>query len=99
MKKLPATWQGVPLARGLGMKSLEDFVDKHSIAEWPTGAREFFLVVANDPSDIDVLGQARAFPTLTEATRYARGLANGNIDWRVLRCSSALLVIATENEL
>ena len=100
MKKLPKMFGGVALARGKGMnyKAHDKLVEKQAwgYEEWPRG--EFFLATSDRKDDHDLCG-GMVFSKLEDATKYARSCANGNVDHRVLQCTSVLLVIATDNEL
>ena len=101
MKKLPKTFRGAEVVRGLGMKSdaLDDFVEKKAMDEF-NATREMWLVVEDrglqDPDDsVEVKG----FASKTNAVRYARARSKGNVDHRVLRVTDQVLVVATDNDL
>lgn len=101
MKRLPKTYRGVPVARGKGLSYLEvDRIEEeeaYSHDEWPNAKDVFYVVVANNKNDRDIDG--KVFKRKDIAVKYAKACANGNVDYRVLRCASALLVIATDNDL
>lgn len=96
LKKLPKTFCGVPVARGRGLSSerFDELEHEKSCDDWPIGG--FYVVV---PTWIDRITEMKVFKDKADAVTYAKGLSNGNVDHRVLRCTSELLVIATENEL
>jgi hypothetical protein len=97
--KLPKTHRGVPVARGKGLHYKEvDRIEEeeaYSHDEWPTGV--FFLVIADNKNDRDVDG--KVFGNWDTAVKYAKACANGNVNYRVIRATSELLVIATRNDL
>ena len=97
MKRLPKTWQGTPVVRGKGIhhEKVEALEYDKALDSWP-GRGEFFIVVDENP---DSISGAKAFSKRAEAVTYARACGNGNVDHRVLRCTSELLVVATGNEL
>lgn len=102
MRKLPATFQGLKVLRGKGThyKTVDKLMEQKAWGydEWPRAQDEFFLVVENNKDDQEIRGGA-VFSTLKDALKLARANANGNVDQRVIRCTSEYLIIATENEL
>lgn len=101
MKKLPKTFRGAEVVRGLGMKSddLDDFVEKKAM-DWFNATREMWLVVENRGlADPDGSVEIRGFASKTHAVRYARARSHGNVDHRVLRVTDQVLVVATDNDL
>jgi len=100
VKKLPKKFQGADVVRGLGMKSekLDDLIEKKSLDQF-IATKETFLVVENNALEDDMGVVVRCFADQDTAIRYARAMANGNVDHRVLRVSGQTLVVATRNEL
>lgn len=100
MKKLPKKFRGAAVVRGLGMKSeaLDDLIEKKSLDQFDA-TKETFLVVEDNSLEDDMGVVVRCFADQDAAVRYARAMANGNVDHRVLRVSEQTLVVATRNEL
>jgi len=100
MKKLPNKFRGADVVRGLGMNSdkLGTLVEKEALDQFDA-LKETFLVVENNALEDDFGVVVRCFADETVAVRYARAMANGNVDHRVLRVSGQTLVVATRNEL
>lgn len=104
MKKLPKKFQGAVVVRGLGMNSdkLDALVLRKALDQFDA-TKETFLVVDNDALDRDVSDDfgvvIRCFSDQDTAIRYARAMANGNIDQRVLCVCEQTLVVATRNDL
>lgn len=100
MKKLPKKFQGAVVVRGLGMDSdkLDALIEKKSFDQFDA-MRDTWLVVESNALEDDFGVVVRCFGEEALATRYARAMANGNVDYRVLRVTQQTLVIATENEL
>jgi hypothetical protein len=102
MKRLPKKFQGADVVRGLGMDSnvLDALVKKKSLNQFDA-TKEIFLVVENDAlkDDFFASSEVRCFADQATAVRYARAMAHGNVDYRVLRVSGQTLVVATDNEL
>lgn len=101
MKKLPKTFQGAEVARGLGMGA--DAFDRLvacAAMDSFDATRDMWLVVPNRALE-DNAGstEVRGFTDKPRALRYARALSNGNVDHRVLHVTAQVLVVATENEL
>lgn len=94
--KLPTSFRGVPVARGRGLDAdrFDRLEEERACDGFPDG--EFFVVM---PERLDGLGDPKVFKSRTDAIAYAKALSNGNVDHRVLRASSELLVIGTENDL
>lgn len=101
MKKLPKKFQGAEVVRGLGMNSdkLDNFVDKKALDVFD--ATRAMWIVVEDKVLEDPYGSTRikGFIDKDDAIRYARALANGNVDHRVLRVTDQVLVVATDNDL
>lgn len=100
MKRLPKTYRGAEVVRGLGMNGdkLDAFVERNAV-DCFDAMSDMWIVVENralDPAnDVEVKG----FASKAEAIRYARARSNGNVDHRVLRVTEQVLVVATDNEL
>jgi hypothetical protein len=77
---------------------LDDLILKESLDHFDA-MKETFLVVENSALEDDMGVVVRCFADEAVAVRYARALANGNVDHRVLRVSGQTLVVATGNEL
>lgn len=99
MKKLPKTFRGAEVMRGLAMKTakLDALVERKALVNFDA-EREMWLVVADDALQNDV-DEIKAFASKETAVRYARACANGNVNHRVLRVTGQVLVVATCNEL
>ena len=100
VKKLPKTFQGADVIRGRGMnnKAFESLIKRKAVDQFDA-TRETFLVLDNRALEHGGGGEVRCFADRSSAVRYARGLAHGNVDQRVLRVCGQILVVATENEL
>jgi len=100
VKRLPKTFQGADVVRGLGMNGikLEALVEKEALDQFDA-MKETFLVVENGALEDDMGVVVRCFADEDVALRYARAKAHGNVDHRVLRVSGQTLVVATDNEL
>jgi hypothetical protein len=100
VKKLPKKFQGAAVVRGLGMNSskCDDLVMKKSVGQFDA-TQNLFLVLADDVLEDDYATTVRGFTDEAAAVRYARALANGNVNHRVLRVTEQTLVVATDNEL
>jgi hypothetical protein len=100
VKKLPKTFRGVAIMRGKGLhhKKFDALTDAKALDEFPNTG-EFFIVITESIRDGEMAGWGRVFAAKADAVKYARACACGNVDHRVLRCTSEVLVIATENEL
>jgi hypothetical protein len=101
MKKLPKTFRGAEVVRGLGMKSelLDDLVEKNALDLFEA-KREMWIVVEDKAlDDPDGSVQIKGFLDKDNAIRFAQACANGNVDHRVLQVTGQVLVVATENEL
>lgn len=98
VQKLPKTFQGADVIRGLGMdrKPLERLETK--ALDQFDATREAFLVLDNRILEHG-RGEVRCFADRSSAVRYARAMAHGNVDQRVLRVCGQILVVATENAL
>ncbi len=86
--------------RGLGMDSakFDDLIEKKALDQFDA-TKETFLVVEDGALEGDFGVVVRCFADQAAAVRYARAMANGNVDHRVLRVSRQTLVVATRNEL
>lgn len=100
MKKLPKKFLGAAVVRGLGMKSaqLDTMIEKKALDQFDA-TKDSYLVVEDKALEDDFGVVVRCFADETEAIRYARAMANGNVDHRVLRVTAQTLVVATRNEL
>jgi len=100
VKKLPKTFQGADVIRGRGMNNevFESLIKRKALDQFDA-TRETFLVLDNRALEHGGGGEVRCFADRSSAIRYARGLAHGNVDQRVLRVCGQILVVATENEL
>ena len=100
MKKLPKTFRGAVVARGLGMKSaqLDTLIEKKALDQFDA-TKDTYLVVEDKALEDDFGVVVRCFMSEAEALRYARAMACGNVDHRVLRVIAQTLVVATRNEL
>lgn len=83
--------------KGIDSDEIDDLVDKHALScdEWPRG--EFFLVTDERKDDTD-LRDGKVFGKLAHATKYAQACGHGNVNQRVLRCTTEIIVIATDNK-
>jgi len=100
VKKLPKKFQGAAVVRGLGMhhEKLDDLIEKKSLDQFDA-TKDTYLVVEDRALEDDMGVVVRCFTDQDVAVRYARAMANGNVDHRVLRVSRQTLVVATENDL
>lgn len=103
MKKLPKKFRGADVMRGKGMNSekLDEFVLRKALDQFDA-MKETFLVVedhALEDGHADRGSVVRCFVDKDEALRYARAMASGNIDHRVLCVTGQTLVVGTRNEL
>lgn len=100
VKPLPKKFRGADVVRGLGMKSeaLDELVDRKALDVFDA-TRDTWLVVEDRAIEVDGSCEPRCFHKKEDALRYARAMANGNIDHRVLRVTEQILVVGTNNEL
>jgi hypothetical protein len=70
---------------------IEDFLDEHALDVFPRDG-QCWVVVTDDPSDMDGLPGARVFKTERLALMYAKACSRGNIDRVVLKVAEALFV-------
>lgn len=100
MKKLPKKFRGAEVTRGLGMKSneLDELIEKKSLDQF-IASEETFLVIEDKALEDEFGTVVKCFLDQDAAVRYARAMSNGNVDHRVLRVSSQVLVVGTNNEL
>jgi hypothetical protein len=102
-KRLPKTFRGASVVRGLGMtgEQIDKLVDKKAISrfDWFGEPRNLFLVVSDDCLRGHGSTSVKAFVDEAAAVRYARAMGNGNVNQRVLHVTDQTLVIATESEL
>lgn len=101
MKKLPKTFQGAEVVRGLGMKSkqLDNLVDKKALDAFEAKRPMWIVVEDKALEDPDGSVQIKGFRDKDDAIRFACACANGNVDHRVLQVTDQVLVVATLNEL
>lgn len=101
MKKLPKTFRGAQVIRGLGMNSdkLEAFVDKKALDQFVATKAMWIVVEDKTLEDFGGSFEVKGFASKANAVRYARALANGNVDHRVLRVTDQMLVVGTDNDL
>lgn len=100
MKQLPKTFRGAEVVRGLGMDGdeLDELVLRKAYDQFDA-TQETFLVVENGALEDEMGVVIRCFADRDVALRYARAMACGNVDHRVLRVTDQVLVVATRNEL
>lgn len=100
VKKLPKTFQGADVIRGRGMNNevFDSLIERKALDQFDA-TRETFLVLDNRALDHGGGGEVRCFADRSSAIRYARAMAHGNVDQRVLRVRGQILVVATDNEL
>ena len=101
MKRLPKKWQGADVVRGLGMNSdkLDTFTERKAMDNF-RATHDMWIVLENNAlEDLNNSVEVKAFGSKADAVRYARAMANGNLDHRVLRVTEQVLVIATDNDL
>ena len=99
-KKLPRKFGGADVARGhgVGRKAFEELENK--ALDQFNATRETFLVIADRAlEDRGGSEEVWCFTRKSVALRFARALANGNVDQRVLRICGQTLVVATDNDL
>lgn len=101
MKRLPKTYRGAEVVRGLGMNGdkLDKFIERKAMDCFD--ATDDMYVVVDDRclDDSYSTAEIKAFKNRDAAIRYARALGNGNVDQRVLRVTEQVLVVATDNDL
>ena len=100
MKRLPKTYRGAEVVRGLGMNGdkLDVFVERNAV-DCFDATGDMWVVVEDRARDPDNSVEVKGFASKAEAVRYARARANGNVDHRVLRVTDQVLVVATDNDL
>lgn len=100
MKELPKKFRGAAVVRGLGMDGdeLDELVLRKAYDQFDA-TKDTYLVVENNALMDDMGALVRCFADEDTAIRYARAMASGNIDHRVLRITQHTLVIGTRNEL
>lgn len=100
MRELPKKFRGADVVRGLGMDGdeLDELVLRKSLDQFDA-TQDTFLVVENGALEDEMGAVVRCFSDKDTAIRYARAMASGNIDHRVLRVTGQTLVIGTRNEL
>lgn len=100
MKRLPKTYRGAEVVRGLGMNAdkLDAFIDRNATDIFDAMG-DMWIVVEDRALDFDNSVEVKGFASKAEAVRYARARANGNVDHRVLRVTEQVLVVATLNDL
>lgn len=99
-KPLPKKFRGADVVRGLGMRAeaFDDLIDRKALDVFDA-TKETWLVVEDRAIEVDGSCEPRCFREKEDALRYARALACGNVDHRVLRVTDQVLVVGTENEL
>jgi hypothetical protein len=102
MKKLPKKFQGANVVRGLGLNQdkFDALVERKALDQF-NAMKDTYLVIENGALEDDFGVVVRCFADEAEAIRYARAMANGNVDHRVLRvpANAHTLVVGTRNEL
>lgn len=95
-KEVPKKFRGAAVVRGLPMNSakLDKRLEKKALAQFDA-TQETFLVVENNALEDEDAVIVKCFADEATAVRYARAMANGNVDYRVLRVIAQTLVIAT----
>jgi hypothetical protein len=77
----------------------DSLIEKKALDQFDA-TRNTFLVLNNRALEHSGNGEVRCFADKATAVRYARAMANGNVDQRVLRVGGGqIIVVATENEL
>lgn len=102
VKPLPKKFRGADVVRGLGMKleAFDDLVDKKALDVFDA-TKDTWLVLEDRAIEAASHGscEPRCFQKKEDALRYARAMACGNVDHRVLRVTDQVLVVGTDNEL
>lgn len=102
VKPLSKKFRGADVVRGLGMKleAFDDLIDRKALDVFDA-TRDTWLVVEDRAIEAASHGscEPRCFHKKEDALRYARAMACGNVDHRVLRVTDQVLVVGTENEL
>lgn len=99
-EKLPKTFGGARVVRGLGMRhdAFKKLRETHSLDTWDATATTY--VVVPDRIDTDYTHvEVAYFLDEKKAIRYAQALSYGNVDHRVLTITGQVLVVATDNDL
>ena len=101
MKRLPKKFRGASVVRGLGMNGdkFDAFVEREAMDQFDAAGDMWIVVENNALEDLDDSVEVKGFSSKDAAVRYARAMANGNVDHRVLRVTEQVLVVATRNEL
>jgi len=76
----------------------DTLLEKKSMDHFDATA-EMWIVLCDGSLDHDWNTQVKGFAKKSDAVRFARACANGNVDQRVLRVTAQVLVVATENSL
>lgn len=99
-KKLPKKFRGADVVRGLGLKQepFDKLCYEKAIDEFDATC-DSYLVVPDGALHPDESCEVHAFRDEKDAMRFARAMACGNVDHRVLRVTEQTLVVATENDL
>lgn len=99
-EKLPKTFGGARVVRGLGMKydAFEKLRETHSLDSWDA-TQTTYVVVPDRIDDGYTHVEVAYFLDEAKAIRYARALSCGNVDHRVLTITDQVLVVATDNDL
>lgn len=98
--KTPKIFQGAKVIHGLGMVTHEiEALEDNSLSQFDA-REECWLVLPDGVLEEGALSvNPRGFTDKELAIRYAQACANGNIDYRVLRVTEQILVVATEHKL
>jgi len=78
---------------------LDTLIEQKSMDNFDATCATWIVLDDKALEDPDGHVVVRAFGSRADAVRYARALANGNVDQRVLRVTEQTLVVATDNEL
>jgi len=100
-KKLPETFAGARVVRGLGMRAeaYDALVETHAFAEFSDArGRDVYLVIEDAALDDGVFMELRLFADYDKALRCARAQASGNMNQRVLKVTEQTLVVGTESD-
>ena len=99
---LPKKFQGATVVRGLGMKGdkFDALIEREALDQFDA-MKDTYLVVENGALEDDFGVVVRCFADKDTALRYARAMANGNVDHRVMYvpAKAHTLVVGTRNEL
>ena len=101
LKRLPKKFRGADVVRGRGMNAdmIDQFVERKALDQFDATQDTWIVVEDRALEDLHSTVEIKAFRSKTDAVRYARSCANGNVDHRVLRVTDQVLVVATMNQL